>query len=139
MNEQASAWMNAVEGLPAVADRIKRVVILNDDAVNVIRREDSKNTLFYLDPPYLHDTRVSTNDYAFEMSVDEHERLVSTLRRVHGKVLVSGYPSKLYDEALEGWTKVDFAIDNKASSAKTKPIQTERIWMNYQPPRSCVP
>jgi len=134
MNEQASAWMTAVEGLPAVAQRMKRVVILNDDAVSVIRREDSKNTLFYLDPPYLHETRVSTQDYTFEMTVDGHRRLLDVLKHVQGKVLLSGYPSKLYDDVLKGWKRADFAIDNKASSAKKKPIQTERIWMNYQPP-----
>lgn len=136
MNEQASAWMTAVEGLPAVAQRMKRVVILNDDAINVIGREDSEGTLFYLDPPYLHETRVSTDDYAFEMTVDEHRHLLDALKWVKGKVLVSGYPSKLYDDVLKGWEKVDYAIDNKASSAKKKPVQTERIWMNYGPPTS---
>ena len=68
------------------------------------------------------------------MTVDEHPRLLDGLKWVKGKVLVSGYPSKLYDDALKGWERVDFTIDNKASSAKKKPIQTERIWMNYQPP-----
>jgi len=134
MNEQASAWMTAVDGLPAVAQRMKRVVILNDDAVTVIGREDSPNTLFYLDPPYLHETRVTTKDYAFEMTVDDHRRLLEQLQGAKGKVLISGYPSKLYDDALRQWERVDFAIDNKASSAKRKPIQTERIWMNYEPP-----
>lgn len=134
MNEQASSWMTAVEGLPAVSERLKRVVILNDDAVNVIRREDSKNTLFYLDPPYLHETRVSTGDYEFEMTVEQHRQLLEVIIDLKGMAIISGYPSKLYDSMLNGWKTVDFQIDNKASSARTKPIKIERLWMNYDPP-----
>lgn len=48
MNEQASAWMTAVEGLPQVAARLRRVVILNKEALDVIRQEDGPQTLFYL-------------------------------------------------------------------------------------------
>lgn len=57
MNEQASAWLTAVEGLPQVHERLKRVVVLNREAENVISEQDGPNTLFYLDPPYLHETR----------------------------------------------------------------------------------
>jgi len=59
MNEQASAWLRAVDGLPDVHQRLQRVVILNDDAVIVIRQQDGPHTLYYLDPPYLHETRAT--------------------------------------------------------------------------------
>lgn len=131
MNEQASAWMTAVDGLPAVAQRLKRVVILNDDALKVVGREDSKNTLFYLDPPYLHDTRVTTSDYEHEMTIEEHRQLLETIRHVQGKAMLSGYPSGLYDDLLADWKRVSITIDNKASSASKKPVKTECIWMNF--------
>ena len=131
MNEQASAWLSAVEGLPAVANRLQRVVVLNDDAAAVIRREDSPNTLFYLDPPYLHSTRVTTRDYAFEMSDEQHAGLLELLQAVRGKVILSGYRSEIYDDCLADWRRVDIEIDNKASSAKTKPKKTECLWLNY--------
>jgi DNA adenine methylase len=133
MNEQASAWMNAVAGLPAVAARLKRVVILNMDAVEVIRQEDGPRTLFYLDPPYLHETRVTTEDYKHEMTPEQHEQLLEAIRACEGKVLLSGYPNQLYDRVLKDWAHVDIQIDNKASAAKEKPIKTERLWMNYDP------
>lgn len=57
MNEQASAWLTAVEGLPEVHARLKRIVILNDDALEVIKSQDGASTLFYLDPPYVPDAR----------------------------------------------------------------------------------
>ena len=131
MNEQASSWMSAVEGLSDVAARLKRVVILDDDALNVIRSQDGSNTLFYLDPPYLHETRVTKSDYEHEMSTEQHVALLETINRCCGKVLLSGYPSKLYQSKLKNWNYEDIEIDNKASSAKQKPIMTERIWMNY--------
>ncbi len=131
MNEQASSWLTAVDGLPAVAARLKRVVVLCDDAVRVIQAQDGSNTLFYLDPPYLHETRVSTADYDFEMSTDQHVELLEAIEQCAGNVLLSGYPNKLYNESLRNWNVLNIEIDNKASSAKRKPRMIERIWMNY--------
>lgn len=131
MNEQASSWLTAVDGLDEVAARLKRVVILNDDAKKVILSQDGDNTLFYLDPPYVHETRVTTADYDFEMSIEQHEELLGVLESCSGKILLSGYPNQLYDERLSDWNTIDIEIDNKASSAKRKPRKIERIWMNY--------
>lgn len=101
MKEQASSWLTAVDGLRDVAGRLKRVVVLDDDAVKVIRSQDGPNTLFYLDPPYLHETRVSTADYDHEMTVDQYLELLEEIDRCNGKILLSGYPSELYQERLK--------------------------------------
>ena len=133
MNEQVSSWLTAIEGLPEVHARLKRVVILNDDACKVIRQQDGPNTFFYCDPPYLHETRASTGEYEHEMSVEQHEELLKALGGIEGKFVLSGYPSKLYEQhqAGNGWRRVDIEIDNKASSAKVKEKKTECLWMNY--------
>src|SRR5690606_34049844 len=78
MSEQVSSWLTAIEGLPAVHARLKRVVILNRDALDVIKQQDGESTLFYCDPPYLHETRVTTNDYAHEMTQGQHVDLLRT-------------------------------------------------------------
>jgi DNA adenine methylase len=135
MNEQASAWLGAVEGLEAVSARMRRVVILNLNAVKVIKQQDGPNTLFYLDPPYLHETRVTTKDYEFEMDVANHAELLDAITKINGKVLLSGYPNELYDNALANWDRLEIQIDNKASSAKNKPIKTEVLWANYEMPK----
>lgn len=132
MNEQASSWMTAIDGLPAVAARLKRVVVLSEDANKVIKSQDGPNTLFYLDPPYVHETRVTTADYDFEMSTEQHVALLDRIKQCTGKVLLSGYPNALYDEALANWQTHDIIIDNKASQSKQKPKMTERLWMNYE-------
>lgn len=133
MNEQVSSWLSAVEGLPEAHERLKRVVILNRDAVEVIRQQDGPNTFFYLDPPYLHSTRTATKCYAHEMSEDQHRQLLDALAFVKGKFILSGYRSPLYDScaAADNWRRVDIEIDNKSSSADVKEMKTECLWMNY--------
>lgn len=136
MNEQVSSWLTAVEGLPEIHARMKRVVILNHDALDVIRQQDGSKTLFYLDPPYLHETRTARGAYAHEMSQADHARLLAALTQIKGKFLLSGYQSELYRNVarLSGWKLSEKEIDNKASSNKTKEIKTECLWMNYDPP-----
>lgn len=135
MNEQVSAWLTAVQGLPEVHTRLKQVVILNDDACKVIRQQDGPHTLFYCDPPYLHETRVSSTDYQHEMTVGDHERLLRTLAQIKGKFLLSGYPSDLYEKyrCQYSWHVATKTIDNKASSKKEKELKAECLWMNYDP------
>lgn len=131
MNEQASAWLNAVEGLSAVHARLKRVAILNRDALDVIREQDGPDTLFYLDPPYLGETRRSEEVYDFEMTADQHGELLHIIRQCKGRVLLSGYPSTLYDTRLQDWTRHTFEIPNQAAQSKQKRLMTEVVWCNY--------
>ena len=106
-------------------------MVLCDDANNVIQKQDGSKTLFYCDPPYLHQTRAARNEYAHELTNADHCRLLGTLKLCKGKVLISGYPSQLYDKELRDWNRQDFEIDNKASAAATKRTMTECVWMNY--------
>lgn len=131
INEQANAWLGAVEGLPAVHERLKSVLILNDDALSVIQKEDSPRTLHYLDPPYLHETRSSKDVYEFEMGDDDHRQLLELIQNATGKVMLSGYHSKLYDDMLADWNLKEFDKANHASGAKEKRRMVECLWMNY--------
>jgi len=133
MNEQVSAWLTAVDGLPDVHRRLRRVEIRNMPAVEFIRKYDHAGALFYCDPPYLHQTRSSIDEYACEMTEEQHEELLDRLPCINGKFLLSGYPSEMYDDwaGRHGYRCERFEIDNKASSAKQKPVKTECVWMNY--------
>lgn len=131
MNEQASAWLTAIEGLPEVHSRLKRVVILNRDANHVLLSEDSKNTLFYCDPPYLAETRTAPTVYEHEMNEDEHKRFIDTAKRCTGHVMISGYPSELYDSLLRGWKRHSFDLPNNAAGGATKRVMAECVWSNF--------
>lgn len=135
MNENVSAWLSAVDGLPEAHQRLRRVEIRNMAAVDFIKVYDHEKALFYLDPPYMHETRVTTKDYEHEMSAEKHRELLDCLRSIKGMFLLSGYPNALYSQyALEsGWRVEHREIDNKASSKKSKQKKTETLWMNYNP------
>jgi DNA adenine methylase len=133
MNEQASAWLSAVGGLPDVHARLRRVAILNGDALDAIRQHDGPNTLTYCDPPYLHSTRVSKDTYGeFEMTEADHRQLLDVLLACKGRVMLSGYPNALYDDALAGWAKHSFDLPNNASGSKAKGRETEVVWTNFR-------
>ncbi len=133
MNEQASAWLNAVEGLPDVHARLQRVVVLNDDAVAVVKQQDGPRTLFYLDPPYMPGTRTATEVYACEMTTAQHDALLGMLVNLKGRFMLSGYRHALYDQyaALNGWRCVEREIDNKSGKGAEKQKRTECVWMNF--------
>jgi len=131
MNEQASAWLNALAGLAAVHARLKRVAILNRDALDVIRQQDGRRTLFYLDPPYLGETRTADDVYSFEMCAKQHEVLLETIRQCKGRVMLSGYRSELYDRRLRDWTQHEFTLPNQAASGKQKRRMVEVVWCNF--------
>lgn len=132
MNEQASAWLNAVEGLPAVHERLKRVAVLNRDALEVIRTQDGEETLFYLDPPYMANTRTAKDVYEHEMTTEQHAELLRVLEKIKGKFLLSGYRNSLYNCKAEtaGWSRVDFELPNNSAGGKEKRRMVESIWSN---------
>lgn len=131
MNEQASAWLNAVKGLRAVHRRLRRVAILNRPALELIRGQDGPNTLFYLDPPYLPSTRSAPDVYEHEMSEADHRELLTAIQDVQGLVMISGYPSPLYDSLLAGWERHAFDLPNHASGTKNKKREQEILWCNF--------
>lgn len=133
MNEQASAWWNAVEGLTEVHARMRRVAVLDGPALKVIRSQDGPRTLFYLDPPYLKSTRTAPDVFEHEMSDVQHRNLLEQLRTIKGRFILSGYRSDLYDEFARccGWRREEMPIDNKSGKGATKQNRVECCWLNY--------
>lgn len=128
MSGVVSRWLGSIEDLPEIAMRLLRVQIENRPALEVIRLYDDKDTLFYCDPPYLHETRGDSKAYGFEMNADDHRELARVLNRCKGKVAVSGYRCSLMDELYEGWRCVEAPPKNCHS---VKKLRVEALWMNY--------
>lgn len=134
MNEQVSAWLSAIDGLPEVHERLRRVEVWNRPATKAIKRLDSPTTLVYADPPYVHSTRSTVGEHGgCEMTDADHVELLHTLASMRGRFLLSGYQCELYDEfaSQQGWKRVDFDVPNNASGAKVKQRKTESIWANF--------
>ena len=123
-----SRWISRIDALWLVADRLRMVQIEHDDAINVILRYDSPDTLFYVDPPYLHDSRTDTNAYDFEMQDEDHVRLAEVLNTVQGKVALSGYWAPIMDRLYANWTRIE-APPRTIHSSKAQ--RQESLWINY--------
>ncbi len=130
-----SRWLGSIEDLSLIAQRLLRVQIENAPAIEVIRRYDSPETLFYCDPPYVHSSRGDSRAYGFEMTDDDHRLLAQTLHGVQGQVVLSGYHNELYAELYADWHCVQ-APSKIAHSVKQE--RTEVVWMNFIPANSII-
>jgi DNA adenine methylase len=100
------------------------------DAIELIRRHDGASTLFYLDPPYLPESRTARRAYTYEMSSQDHSALLECIAGVRGMVILSGYRSALYDHALASWERHEIEKPNNAGQGKTKERRVEVLWLN---------
>jgi DNA adenine methylase len=130
LNGNVSEWLGAVEGLPAVHARLRRVAIENMPAIKLIKREDTPRTLYYLDPTYMPSTRAAPDAYEFEMSEDDHRELLTVLQSVQGMVMLSGYDNPMYNTMLVGWKRHEFDVPNNAAGGAAKRRMQEVLWLN---------
>jgi DNA adenine methylase len=128
MSGVVSRWLGSVRSLPDIATRLLRVQIENRPALELIKLYDSKDTLFYCDPPYVHAARGDSKAYRFEMEDKEHQDLARMLTRCRGKVAVSGYRCELMDDLYKGWRRFDAPLKQCHSIKKPR---AEAVWMNY--------
>lgn len=130
MSGVISRWLGGVEDLAFIAERLIRVQIENRPAIDVIRLYDSPETLFYCDPPYVHDTRGDTKSYGYEMDDDEHRQLAKVLNSMQGLVAISNYSCALMDELYPAprWKKHFSPVKTIHS---TKDTRQEVLWVNY--------
>lgn len=127
----AVEWRNYPKCLQAIIDRMRGVIVENRDAIAAMEAHDSATTLHYVDPPYLHGLRSPKNPYDLkhfyrhELSDAQHDALLAFLRSLAGMVVVSGYPSPLYDATLSGWHRAETVAF--ADGARRR---TEVLWLN---------
>jgi DNA adenine methylase len=128
-----NAWETMIKELPELVERVKNTVILNKSVFEVFKVWDEQDTLTYLDPPYLHETRSegAENLYKHEMTVEDHIELLNMVKSARGKVIISGYSSPLYNRNLKGWKVKKKTVANHSAQTKTKEKRVEVLWLNY--------
>lgn len=126
------SWATYPDSLRAVVERFRGVIIENRDAMAVMKAYDSPQTLFYLDPPYMHSTRTGPeyprHGYQYELNIWQHQDILQFARRLRAKVCISGYHSELYDDLLGNWWR-----EYKSSTTDRAGKRVEVLWMNYPP------
>lgn len=126
-------FYSGIENLDFVVNRMRMVQIECLDFRDIIKRYDTPETLFYNDPPYLHESRTNVNCYAIEMTEEDHLELFRMLSEIKGMAIVSGYDSEIYNKIYGGWykktIKTSVNSNNKRKSAVAK--REEVIWANF--------
>lgn len=120
-----NAWNKMPEQIAEAAMRLKGVQIENRPALDLIKKFNHDNVLIYCDPPYLLNTR-GGKQYRCEMNEQDHLELLASLADHKGYVILSGYPSEMYDRELRGWNKI-----TKKSYNQNSDPRTEVLWCNF--------
>lgn len=126
----AHDWTRLPSNIEAVVERLRGVIIENWPWQRVIQKNDGRDALHFVDPPYPSATRTHRDGkgaYRHEFSDQDHVDLARTLHDCKGAAVVCSYPNEMYDMLYLGWTRVEKAVmvHNTNSSSK----RTEVLWM----------
>lgn len=121
-------WNRLPSGLMEAAKRLKCVQIENRPALDLIRKFNHDNVLIYADPPYLLETR-GGKQYRCEMTERDHLELLESLKQHKGPVILSGYPSEMYDRELQDWSVI-----RRKSYNRNADQRAEVLWCNFDVP-----
>lgn len=126
----------SIDRFAEVAERLRHVFIENTDALSLIERFGADPTAcIYVDPPYLRSTRSAPTCYRHEFQEDhQHRALAEVCRAAKASVVISGYPSALYDEDLYAdWHRTETIVTKRAGNGR-KGAQlddvVEVLWSN---------
>lgn len=120
-----------VERMARAAQRLHHVTLECRPALELIERYGAHpDVLLYIDPPYLGSTRVNDRSYRHELIADaEHRELAAALLRCSASVMLSGYPSPLYDDLYSDWHRATFA-SGTGQGPNGWSNRTEVLWSN---------
>jgi len=142
MCAEVSSYLSAVEKLPEIHERLTGVQVENRDFRKVLLEYDSQDAVFYLDPPYIKDTRRAPKVYEHEMTDDDHYDMVGLLLGLKGKAILSGYAHPIYGPLeCAGWKRIDYEVNCRTAvkaisqsgvdkeTARKKMARTETVWL----------
>lgn len=123
-------WAAYPDHIGPIGERFHGVLIENRPALDVIADHDGPNTLFFVDPPYVHETRHMRNKGGYRCEMDDaaHLQLLQALQRVDGMVVLCGYPCDLYEGELGGWQR--HHTEACISGGRGTSLRTEVVWLN---------
>jgi DNA adenine methylase len=121
-------WHALMARLAGLHKRLRSVQIEHADWREILDRYDGDGTLFYVDPPYLEDTRIGGR-YSHEITRRDHDELVERLLRLKGMVVLSGYQHPSY-QPLEscGWQRRSYNVIAHSSDTRTRRV--EQLWLS---------
>ncbi len=127
MPETVSTWLSILELLPLIHYRFMTVQVENMDFRDVMQAYDTSDTLQYVDPPYIPETRKS-GGYEYELTEKDHKELVELLLSLSSKIILSGYNHSIYKPLEDnGWRRIDFSAVCHVALSRSRENQKNRI------------
>lgn len=112
-----------------IISRLKKLTVENLNCLDVIKKYDSPDTFFYVDPPYYEKEHYYTQAFGQE----QHQQLAECLNNIQGKFALSYYD---FDE-LNTWfpeskfNRTTYSISKQNSSKTNKQRGIELVIRNY--------
>jgi len=130
MSKSISDFLSSIDRLYEIHQRLSKVIVLNTDGIELIKKYNDSKTLFYCDPPYEQSTRTSAR-YNVDMTRQEHIKFLDAVINSNAKILISGYDCELYDILTQNsFKKINFEIKTVDGVRKPK-TKIESLWLNY--------
>jgi DNA adenine methylase len=119
------------------AKRLERVQIESCDALKVIKSRDVDEAFFYLDPPYVGSDQGHYDGYTQE----DFDALLTVLKRIKGKFLLSSYRNKTLAEFSRenNWSTLELKMSNPmVHKYKSQRKKIEVLTANYPIPNKSM-
>lgn len=123
----AKDMKKGIEYLGKISERLKKVVIENQDFERLIKTYDRKDTLFYLDPPYYGTEKYYTEQF----SEEDHKRLRDVLGNIQGKFILSYNNCQQIKTLYEGYEIIEVDRPNTLRAKNGTEEYQELIIKNY--------
>lgn len=120
----ASSFKNYADQFNDIIARLAGVTIENLPYEKMFEKYDSKETLWYLDPPYMLTTRSRKYNYREDWSNLKHMSFLGEIKKLKGNVILSGYHSDVYSSELDGWK-----VHEKEALTQGAQKRTEVLWI----------
>ena len=128
-----TAWKDYPSALRKSIERFKSVTIEEIPAIECIDKYDNEDMIYYVDPPYLPETRSMRkydHNYAHEMTAGDHIELSEKLKKVKGMVFLSGYHSELYQDLYSSWYNTETTSQGQAGAGTHSKTNIEVLWLS---------
>lgn len=120
----------------SLPERLKYTEISQREALKVIKQRDTKETFFYIDPPYEGADQKHYSGFNTEKFIE----LLEVLSSLKARFILSNYNSRVLNKYIKanGWTKIEVEMCQKVAhlgsretNSKKKKTKTEVLVMNY--------
>jgi DNA adenine methylase len=129
---QPGTWANLPLRIRAAAERLTNVCLENTDAVDLIPRWDMRDSVIYIDPPYVGAHRKTmSKGYAHDAGPDLWPRLVDALLPIeNAAVILSGYPCEEVEQL--GWRSIDLVANSNVQARSGQKLHKvpETLWLS---------